>query len=694
MTGTKFRKLYNQLLSDATTTNEIIDGYAAHLQSVIPESTYICGYRIENGCMMRVSYYGAHAVGPEVMPMTVTDVHRHLFGLEDYYLTHVGQLYGMPFMHPNHLALLSEDFSQHYGYDSHLVHLMFFVDGLLKAVLFLVYPVATPPCEDQIHELRFGRDTLEALFYKTIRRKESSAVNHLMQTGEHIIKSSEADVVVNLGRLLNLAFDLSGEADYGSVLFLRDGFWRYGHLIGHASELLKPIHIPGEVYLDRVNQWTHRREVAPNIFLTPLILDLHNAPLDEEFHETIIKIAGYSEPIKETLQLQVHYNGATKAILSLDIAEDSPKSFTNISTQALKRINFLAQLLYTNASMLAKSESMEKLTGLIAKMVDGSYKDETVFLTAYLELLVNTLEEASYASVYIRNQERITFLATIGHDLEALQALDLKPEHFVSVETIDSNKIPFFDADGNVLPVSATLMADILDFAQVTMPKEMYKTYRKAVLPIKDAIISQAPLDEETYMYISCDIKADSPMRFTRESMQLFSALNNLGFSSIANRKLASIARMDSMTGLLNHNTIISQLEAMIHKNESLSIFLFDIDHFKKVNDTFGHQVGDEVLIGISNMLLKDDTIVAGRYGGEEFLLLMPGQSYADATAHAQAILTHIPTMPLLPGQPITISGGLVTRRTGTAVEMIRAADTLLYEAKNNGRNQMIADHC
>lgn len=694
MTATKFYKLYNRLLSEATNTEEVIDGFTHHLHDLIPDLSYICGYTVETGCLIRKDYIGPQAAGCPIIPLTVTDVHRHLFSLEDHYITHVDQLYGLPYIDADDRFDLSASLSNYYGADSDLVHLSFFCDGLLKAVLFIVFPLSISPSEDLISELLFCRDTLEALVYKVMRKRDAQAFDHLLGMGMKTIKYSQENAPLGLAKLLNLALDLSGEGDFGSCIYLKDGYWRFAHTVGHNMDALKDIHLPAEMYLTHVKQWEGRKEVAPNIFIVPNILNPNTSGFIDTKLEALETVTDVSKPIKETLQLQISFNHTMKAVISLDIGEGSPKSFTNQSIQALRRIDFLAQLLYTNVSLKTKTTSLEKLIDLIAKMIGGKYDDQNDFLNAYLNLLVDSLEEAAYATAYTRDEEGIHFLAAIGHSLDGLKKTNLKPEHFVSVETIDAHKMPFVDTDGNAMPVSATLMSDILSFAKNSMPDDVYEAYTKATLPIKDAIISQAPLDDQSYMYISCDIKAGSPMTFSKESMQLFSALNNLGFSAISTGKLEATARTDSMTGLLNHKHVIDLLDQMTNNKAQLSIFLFDVDYFKRVNDTFGHQVGDEVLINISQSIQEDKKITAGRYGGEEFLILMPDFSYEEALDYCSDLLVRIEQMPLLPDQAVTISGGLVTRVKGSATELIRSADTLLYLAKNSGRNRLESGYC
>lgn len=159
-------------------------------------------------------------------------------------------------------------------------------------------------------------------------------------------------------------------------------------------------------------------------------------------------------------------------------------------------------------------------------------------------------------------------------------------------------------------------------------------------------------------------------------------------------------AQHDPLTGLYNHGEILNILDQEIGRADrggsTLTVIMGDLDHFKRVNDTFGHVAGDAVLADIaerlSNSLRLYDSI--GRYGGEEFLLVLPGCSREEAIKLADRILTSVRSRPVLSdGQEIavTISLGLSFNHPGTKekmVDLVQAADAALYRAKDGGRNR------
>ena len=160
-------------------------------------------------------------------------------------------------------------------------------------------------------------------------------------------------------------------------------------------------------------------------------------------------------------------------------------------------------------------------------------------------------------------------------------------------------------------------------------------------------------------------------------------------------------ATHDSLTGLLNHEEILAILDKELARSERdevcVSIIMVDIDHFKIINDTFGHMVGDVVLRIIAkkmqSMMRIYDSI--GRYGGEEFLVILPECCTECAVAFAERLCSWISSEKLDTPEgliPVTISLGVAdsgknTRSDGAT--LVKAADAALYKAKGNGRNRV-----
>ncbi|WP_234117293.1 sensor domain-containing diguanylate cyclase [Clostridium hydrogenum] len=152
----------------------------------------------------------------------------------------------------------------------------------------------------------------------------------------------------------------------------------------------------------------------------------------------------------------------------------------------------------------------------------------------------------------------------------------------------------------------------------------------------------------------------------------------------------------DDLTGLYKRNYIDKVLDrAMVgymEKDEKFSVIMFDIDYFKKINDNYGHLIGDDVLVVVSNIIKKNirKTDYAGRYGGEEFIIIMPNTDEQVAKEIAEKIRINIDTYTWENGMKVTISGGIYENKVSMNSECIKNADNLLYEAKENGRNRIV----
>jgi two-component system, cell cycle response regulator len=167
-----------------------------------------------------------------------------------------------------------------------------------------------------------------------------------------------------------------------------------------------------------------------------------------------------------------------------------------------------------------------------------------------------------------------------------------------------------------------------------------------------------------------------------------------------ARESLRVKAAHDPLTGLWNHEEIISNLQRELARGRRagnpVGVIMADIDHFKQVNDRFGHMAGDAVLRALADkMLLRMRSYDAvGRYGGEEFLIVLPGCDGENLAALAERLRWSICSVPVDTPEgdiPVTLSLGTVVSRVGEcdAGALIRAADQALYRAKSLGRNRV-----
>ncbi len=177
-----------------------------------------------------------------------------------------------------------------------------------------------------------------------------------------------------------------------------------------------------------------------------------------------------------------------------------------------------------------------------------------------------------------------------------------------------------------------------------------------------------------------------------KEYHEELSEINNILENK--NKEYETLASTDSLTGLYNRykfsELYLSAYTAMTQRHNDMSIILLDIDFFKKVNDTHGHNIGDQVLIQISHALLKTlrNIDIVCRWGGEEFIVLLPTASLAKASVLAEKLRTYISELEIDVVGKVTASFGVSKVVEGDEMEdAIGRADEALYLAKHSGRN-------
>jgi diguanylate cyclase (GGDEF)-like protein len=162
-------------------------------------------------------------------------------------------------------------------------------------------------------------------------------------------------------------------------------------------------------------------------------------------------------------------------------------------------------------------------------------------------------------------------------------------------------------------------------------------------------------------------------------------------------------AHTDALTGAPNRRALLSEAERVVRQGEAaghpVCALLIDIDHFKSINDSFGHDGGDAVLIGVADTMRAHLRAgdVFGRLGGEEFVCLLPNTSTAAAMTVAEGLRARVAGLRMMSGQRqmrVSVSIGVASSEDGRrdATALLREADRRLYEAKAQGRNRVAAD--
>ncbi|KEA62235.1 diguanylate cyclase [Marinobacterium lacunae] len=160
--------------------------------------------------------------------------------------------------------------------------------------------------------------------------------------------------------------------------------------------------------------------------------------------------------------------------------------------------------------------------------------------------------------------------------------------------------------------------------------------------------------------------------------------------------EIENISNTDSLTGIANRKKfeeeLVKEKSRSDRYNHSLSLAIFDIDFFKRINDSFGHKVGDRVLNKLARFVAENirDIDVFARWGGEEFVLIFPGIAIDGAVSCAEKLRSMISQHEIEPGLYVTCSFGVTEYRKGESIDdLFTTIDNALYEAKHAGRNRV-----
>lgn len=285
-----------------------------------------------------------------------------------------------------------------------------------------------------------------------------------------------------------------------------------------------------------------------------------------------------------------------------------------------------------------------------------------------------------------------TLIIIIGSYLAAFVYLEYIVDHVPKPDVSEgiSETLAFI-----ILAITASVVA-------VEIPKQ--STYRTTFTGILLLCLSMASdsLDEWYLLSSTASLLLESIARIFGFTILLFGILSAIKENSRLFFALRDAAQKDPLTQLFNRRHMHHQWqieESRAHRsNKPLSLISVDVDRFKSVNDNFGHEVGDLVLVKIAEYLKGASRITdhVGRTGGEEFEIIQSNTSEAEAMVIAERFRNEISELSLTNLHPeltaVTVSIGIANYQDNEAYDDIRRrADKALYEAKNTGRNKVIA---
>jgi len=201
---------------------------------------------------------------------------------------------------------------------------------------------------------------------------------------------------------------------------------------------------------------------------------------------------------------------------------------------------------------------------------------------------------------------------------------------------------------------------------------------------------------EDSKLIEALDCGADDFIKKPPQAMELQARLRAAERLLLTQRDLIHLANIDPLTGIYNRRAFFEKSEDLRFadgRERTMEAIMFDIDHFKKVNDQYGHDVGDDAIRTVADIVRRREG-VAGRLGGEEFALIVEESRWGHAVETAEGMRCEIEAVRMEMPQGrlhLTCSFGVSEWRTGEDIDQVlKRADTALYQAKNNGRNQVV----
>ena len=302
----------------------------------------------------------------------------------------------------------------------------------------------------------------------------------------------------------------------------------------------------------------------------------------------------------------------------------------------------------------------------------------------------------SHASVILAAPGSPTGVVATAFEQPHLHDLEIELDKYPEVVSALHGGIPVLIPDLKYCPLYATL--------RDKWEREGTKVTIRSVMALP------FPLDDNKSGVFLLRRTVDTP-KFDRADVEFAETVVRSGVAAIQrahaiettradNHRLEALAQTDPLTQLVNRRALtirlVTEMERVRRYNAPLALLLLDLDHFKLINDTYGHLVGDDVLFGVATLLQRAvrtvDTVA--RYGGEEFVIVLPETGKQGALSFAERLRDRLAShrFAIAGGKEIHITGsiGVATYPSHgleSVEDLVRAADSALYRAKGGGRN-------
>ena len=325
----------------------------------------------------------------------------------------------------------------------------------------------------------------------------------------------------------------------------------------------------------------------------------------------------------------------------------------------------------------------------------GLNKEDSPTVEMFHERVMGPYQQQIVNAFYQAMESKPQFLRILQQGNFDLAALKRTQTHYMDTLGVDFSSLEYFE---NRLKIGWI-------HAQVGVPLSLYQSAYAILQEILIRKVAEAEQKKSLCMQmVSFILKisnldmslAITAYHHTRVD-DLEDSINNMRLERV---QLMHQATTDSLTSLPTRESVKKQLNRdlfdMYDHQGSVYLIMADLDHFKHVNDRYGHQVGDAVLKGAAARMRQSlrDSDVVGRYGGEEFIILLKNKTRKQAAQIAERIRSHVGSSPIMAQDvevKITLSQGLAKGYPEDSAEgLIERADQALYEAKRNGRNCVV----